>query len=211
MTARTYAFGAAMFVLGVFGIYMMTAWARVYPMMTVFFYSISSNAAIAILPHEPVIIWYGKTQNLIFLSASATLGTLLAGYLDHRFFAPVLNLAYSEKYKSGRAYQRAQRWFSKSPLAALALAGFLPVPFYPFKFLALAGKYPLARYLAAVAVGRFPRYYLLGLAGYYLRMPNWILIAVFVLMFVLVYYKKIWWFAGRPFVFLARAFSGSRG
>jgi len=199
-----------MFILGAFGIYMMTVWAKVYPLLTVFFYSVSSNAAIAILPHEPVLVWYGKTQNLIRLATVATLGTMLAGYLDHRFFAPILNLSYSARYKSSPAYQRAQRWFSKAPFWALTLAGFLPLPFYLFKFLALASRYPLSKYMAAVAVGRFPRYYLLGLAGFFFQIPNWLLIGIFVLMFALVYYKKVWWIFSRPFVFLARAFSGQR-
>jgi membrane protein YqaA with SNARE-associated domain len=199
-----------MFILGALGIYMMTAWARVYPLLTIFFYSVSSNAAIALFPHEPVLIWYGKIQNLLRLSASATLGTLLAGYLDYRFFAPVLNLSFSAKYKSSRTYQRAQGWFSRAPFWALTIGGFLPVPFYPFKFLAFAAKYPLSKYLVAVAVGRFPRYYLLGLAGFFLQIPNWLLVAIFLLLFALVYYKKVWWFVSRPFVFLARAISGPR-
>ena len=199
-----------MLILGAFGIYMMTFWSKVYPLLTVFFYMISSNAVIAILPHEPVIVWYGKTQSLIGLATVATLGTLLAGYLDNRFFAPILNLSYSVKYKASPAYQRAQRWFSKAPFTALALAGFLPLPFYPFKFLALASRYPLQKYLAAIAAGRFPRYCLLGLAGLFLQIPNWLIIAIFGLMIALIYHQKLWWIVSRPLVILARAFPRQR-
>jgi membrane protein YqaA with SNARE-associated domain len=171
---------------------MVTVWPKSFPLATVFLYNIASNAAIAIIPHEPVIIWYGKFLNLWHLAVAATLGTLAAAYLDYRFFVPVLNLSYSAKYKSTRTYRRWSRWFHGLPFLVLVFAGLLPVPFYLFKFMALSEKYPLPKYLASVAVGRFPRYYLLGLAGYALRIPNWIIIALFVAMMLAVYYKKIW-------------------
>ena len=64
MTPRTYIFGAVMVLLGALGVYMMFANPHVHPLLTIFFYSIPSNCAIAIFPHEPVLIWYGKTVNL---------------------------------------------------------------------------------------------------------------------------------------------------
>jgi MoaA/NifB/PqqE/SkfB family radical SAM enzyme/membrane protein YqaA with SNARE-associated domain len=204
ITPATYVFGALMILLGALGLYMMAAWSEVFPLLTVFFYSVPANVAIALFPHEPVLIWYGKTQNLWQLSSAATLGTLLAGYLDYRVFRPVLNHSLSQKYKSSRSYIRAQSWFSRLPFAALTAAGFLPLPFYPFKFLAFASRYPLSKYLAAVAVGRFPRYFLLGLAGYALKIPNWILIASFAATLLLIYRKKVWWLMTRPAALFSR-------
>jgi membrane protein YqaA with SNARE-associated domain len=179
LTPRIYVFGAILLLLGAFGIFMMATRANTFPLLTVFFYSISSNAAISILPHEPVIILYGKTINLWYLSISATLGTLLCSYLDYRFFGPLLNLSFTSKYRSKISYKRAENFFSKFPFITLVLGGFLPVPFYPFKFLALSAKYPLSRFLAAVAIGRFPRYYLLGLLGKKLQIPNWVIFSFF--------------------------------
>lgn len=192
MTPRTYVFGAIIFLLSAFGIYMFMVWPKSFPLQTLFFYNIASNAAVAILPHEPVIIWYGKILNLWHLAVAATLGTLVAAYLDYRFFVPVLNLSYSARYKSSRLYRRWSGWFLRLPFLVLVLAGFLPVPFYLFKFMALSAKYPLPKYLASLTVGRFPRYYLLGLAGFAFQIPNWIIIALFVAMMFAVYYKKIW-------------------
>ena len=100
MTPATWAFGVVIVLLGVLGVYMMSLRTNQYPLLTIFLYSIPSNCAIAIFPHEPVLILYGKTVNLWELSSIATLGTILAAYLDYKFFSPLLNLSYSAKYKS---------------------------------------------------------------------------------------------------------------
>jgi MoaA/NifB/PqqE/SkfB family radical SAM enzyme/membrane protein YqaA with SNARE-associated domain len=191
MTVRTWLFGAAMIVLGVLGVWMMTTKPREVPYLTVFFYSIPSNMGISFFPHEPVIFWYARFLNLLSLSAVAAAGTLVAAFLDYRFFSKVLNLQYSTKYKSTNLYRRSYYWFYKMPFISLVVAGFTPIPFYPFKFMAYASKYPLRKYLLAVAVGRFPKYYLLALAGQAFQVPGWMIIASFLGMFALVYSRKI--------------------
>ena len=208
MTPKTYLFGALMLLMGALGIIMMLAAPRTYPLLTLFFYNIASSAAIAIFPPEPVIIWFGRFVNLWSLTAVATAGTLVAMYLDYKFFVPVLNLAYSAKYKSKAGYQKARRWFDKSPFLIMTLAAFLPIPFYPFKFIALSAKYPLSKFLGAITLGRIPRYYLLALIGKAFQIPNWVLISLFLTMVMAIYYRKIWQWIKWPFVQLFK--TGSR-
>lgn len=191
MTPRTYIFGAFLLLLGGVGVYMMFAKPEVHPLWVIFFYSIPSNCAITFFPHEPVLVMYGKSVNLWLLSLAATLGTLAAAFLDYKFFTTVLNLAYSKKYKSHSAYQKAHYWFYKAPFISLVVAGLTPIPFYLFKFMALSSRYPLYKYLLAVAIGRYPRYYLLAWLGFTLQVPNWVILAAFVGMFLLVYHRKI--------------------
>ena len=143
MTPATYAFGAIILILGIAGVYMMTARTEQYPLLTIFLYSIPSNCAISIFPHEPVLVLYGKTVNLLNLSTIATLGTILAAYLDYKFFSPLLNLSYSIKYKSHKYYKIAYEWFYKIPFISIVAAGFIPIPFAPFKFMVYSSKYPL--------------------------------------------------------------------
>jgi len=199
MTPRTWVFGGIMLALGVVGVYMMTVKPENHPLLTVFFYSIPSNAGISVFPHEPVLIWYGKTLNLWLLALSATAGTVVAAILDYKFFSPVLNLSYSAKYKDTSTYQKAHRWFYKMPFTAIVVAGLTPIPFYPFKFLVCASKYPLWRFVAAVIVGRFPRYYLLAKVGQFFQIPDWLIVSCFLSIFMLVYYKKIFRWLSLPF------------
>jgi membrane protein YqaA with SNARE-associated domain len=207
MTPVTYIFGAIIVLLGIVGVYMMLIRPQAYPLTTIFFYSIPSNCAIAVFPHEPVLIWYGKTVNLWQLASAATLGTILAAYLDYKFFSPLLNLQFTaSRYREKAFYQKAHKWFYKMPFISLVIAGFSPIPFFPFKFMVYASKYPYSKYLAAVAISRFPRYYLLALAGYAFQIPNWMIFGSFLVMLGIVYYKKIIDWLKMPFLMIKRFF-----
>ena len=52
------------------------------------FYSIPANTAISVFPHEPVLIYFGKVADLWLAAAWATLGTAIAGVMDHLVFVP---------------------------------------------------------------------------------------------------------------------------
>src|SRR5438309_10016324 len=100
--------------------------------LALFGYAFISNVALAVVPHEPAIVWAG----------------------------------------------------ARAPFAVLAISGVTPLPFFPFKALAFAARYPLGKYLAAIAVGRLPRYLLLAWVGYAVHIPAWLLVFVFVLLLV---------------------------
>lgn len=148
-----------------------------------FFYSIPANTAISLFPHEPVLIYYGKFANLLLSSAAATGGTLVAGYLDHRVFVPVLNYEKILHYKRNRLYRRAMDLLMRYPFATLVITGFTPIPFFPFKFLCFSIHYPLWRYLAALCIARYPRYYVLAWVGAEVGIDNRLLIASVVVIF----------------------------
>lgn len=150
-----------------------------------FFYSIPANTAISLFPHEPVLIYYGKFANLWLSAASATGGTLVAGYLDHRVFVPVLNYERIIHYKRNRLYRKAMDLLMRYPFATLVVTGFTPIPFFPFKFLCFSIHYPLWRYMGALSLARFPRYFLLAWIGAEFGIANWILIASVVVIFAL--------------------------
>src|SRR5207247_1175738 len=73
-----------------------------------------------------------------------------------------------------------QHWFRRAPFAIVALSGLTPLPFFPFKALAFTMGYPLGRYLAAVATRSVPRYALLAWLGVAVRLPSWLIAALFV-------------------------------
>lgn len=146
-------------------------------------YSIPSNMAISLLPHEPMLLMYGARSNLWLGAAAATLGTVIAGWFDHRIFVPALNVKRIAGYKQTGLYQRVMALFVRAPFAALVIAGVSPIPFFPFKLLAFSGGYSLPRYLGAVALGRFPRYLILLWVGAAFRIPPWILVAAALLGF----------------------------
>jgi len=143
------------------------------------FYTIPANTAISLFPHEPVVIWYGSLGSIWWTAVAASAGTLVAGFLDHSVFVPVMNRKGLTSYKEKSWYQKAARLFMKYPFTVIVVTGFTPIPFFPFKFLSFSLHYPLWKYLAALLIGRFPRYALLAWVGHLIHIPGWLLVAVF--------------------------------
>jgi membrane protein YqaA with SNARE-associated domain len=160
-----------------------------------FVYGFVSNVALAVLPHEPAVIWYGARLGVWPTALIATAGTLAAALVDHRLFVPLIGrLARrqaarcpSESADPGPAARVARvlaRFFTRAPFAILALSGLTPLPFFPFKALAFTTGYPMGRYLAAVAARCLPRYALLAWLGVAVRLPTWLIAGLFLALMI---------------------------
>ncbi len=158
------------------------------PAALLFAYAFLSNVALAVVPHEPAIIWYGPRLGVWTTTLVGTAGTVLAAVADHRLFAPLI----------GRLAQRRlelpwpERLFRRFPVATIALSGLTPLPFFPFKALAFATGCPAGKYTAAVAARCLPRYALLAWLGATVRVPVWAMVALFVLLMV-PSLRLVWW------------------
>src|SRR5436309_130916 len=145
--------------------------------VTLFGYAFLSNVALAVLPHEPAIIWYGARLGVWPTAVVATAGTVAAALVDHRLFVPLIRRVNARSQASQMvpglkpglgawaslrthpqpsapsqgANLRADTIFRRFPFAVIALSGLTPLPFFPVKALAFTTGYPLAPYLAAVA------------------------------------------------------------
>lgn len=176
---RVWILGGVMVLVGVVTTALMLGDFRSESYLYLAFYAIPANTAISVFPHEPVLVYYGKFAHLGITAGAATTGTLVAAYLDHGVFVPVLNLDGLQKYKEKTLYRRIVDYYLRWPFATLLVAGFTPIPFWPVKFLSFSVHYPLEKYLAAVAISRFPRYLLLAWLGSALDIPNWLLFGIF--------------------------------
>src|SRR3989442_2741467 len=58
--------------------------------LTLFAYAFISNVALAVVPHEPVVIWYGARLGVWPTALVATAGTVAAALVDHRLFVPLI-------------------------------------------------------------------------------------------------------------------------
>jgi membrane protein YqaA with SNARE-associated domain len=149
-------------------------------------YTIPSHAFISPFPHEPVLLYYSKIYSPWACATASMLGCLAAAVLDYAFVLPLIHHPrIRRRYERARLYQRLLALFRRQPFWALVVAGLTPIPFYPIKFLSLASDYPLRSYLAALVVGRFPRYLALAWFGYVVQPPNWSLVLLALLFLVL--------------------------
>ncbi len=150
-------------------------------MLALFAYAFLSNVALAVVPHEPAVLWAGPRLGVWPTALAATAGTVLAAWVDHALFVPLVTRL---EERRGAAPGRLQRWFARAPFAILAASGLTPLPFFPFKALAFTARYPLGRYCGAVAAGRLPRYLLLAWLGVAVHLPTALIIALFVLLMI---------------------------
>ena len=148
-----------------------------------FGYAFLSNVALAVLPHEPVVIWYGAHHGVWPTALVATAGTVVAALLDHRLLAPLIGRAAARRALSQGA-SLPERVFRRFPFAVITLSGLTPLPFFPFKVLAFATGYPPGKYAGAVAARSLPRYALLAWLGASVRLPVWLYVALFALLLV---------------------------
>lgn len=149
---------------------------------TLFAYLVVSNVALAVVPHEPVVLWYGAHHGIWLTAAIATAGTATAAWVDHRVFVPLIQRVQHRAFfaKGSIGWLRAR--FSRVPFLVLTVSGMTPLPLFPFKAMAFAEHYPRGRYIIAVALGRFPRYVLLAWLGVVIHIPTWVLVALFAVM-----------------------------
>ena len=50
----------------------------IHPLLNFFIYSIPSNTAISVFPHEPILIYLGKSYDPVILAIIGTMGTIVA-------------------------------------------------------------------------------------------------------------------------------------
>jgi membrane protein YqaA with SNARE-associated domain len=160
--------------------------------LILFAYAFLSNVALAVVPHEPVVVWYGQETGVWPTALVATAGTVLASWVDYRAFATLVSRVAAGKRDSLRWLDGVRTMFGRAPFAVLACSGLTPLPFFPFKALAFAQSYPVGRYLAAVAIGRLPRYALLAWLGHAFRVPAWPFVVFTSLLFLPSLRRLLW-------------------
>jgi membrane protein YqaA with SNARE-associated domain len=152
-----------------------------------FLYSFPAEFLIAAAPHEPVILFYGKFIPALTVALVSVAGTVLTEALNYSMFRYISDLKVTDRFQRSRWVRRLIDLFNRAPFAALWIAGFTPVPFYPFRFLVVMARYPLWKYLAAVLLSRTPRFFILAKVGEVIKIPDLWLIVIFAAMLLIIY------------------------
>lgn len=149
-----------------------------------FLYSFPSEFLIGLVPHEPVLIFYGRHYSPWIVAAVAAVSTVLAEGVNYSVFGFVCNTSLFIRMRKKRAVENIVGLFDKAPFTAIIVAGFTPIPFFPIRFLVVMSHYPILKYMLGVFISRAPRFFLLAGAGYLFDIPGWILALIFVIMIV---------------------------
>ena len=141
-----------------------------------FLYCFPAEFIIATVPHEPVLLYFGKFYSPLTVALISVAGTAITEVLNYTVFKYMADLKMFRKMLESRAVQKTVNLFKKAPFAALWVAGFTPVPFYPFRFLVVISRYPIVKYILAVVTSRAPRMYILALAARAIQFPDYALV-----------------------------------
>ena len=126
-------------------------------------YAIPAHLLISFLPHEPALWIAARLYPAMLVALVGTSATLVAIVLDYWLIGWLVNHHLVKPVvQESRWFTFASRWFRKAPALLIAGSALAPVPFYPVKIMAIAADYPLRRFIAALIVGRLPRFYFLA-------------------------------------------------
>ena len=156
-----------------------------------FWLSIISNTVIPLTPHEPILLLYGQLYSPLLVAICATIAVSLIEYINYQILVPTLDLKRAKSFREKRYFQRAEHYFNKLPFISLIVSCITPVPFFPFRILAVTTGYSIKRYVFSIFVGRIPRYYVLALTGKMLNLPTWVYIAVIIAFLAILLIKKL--------------------
>ena len=149
-----------------------------------FFYSFPSEFLVGLVPHEPVLLFFGNYYPPLTVALVSVVSTVLTEALNYSMFKYVADTTLFKKFSKGRSVRQVIALFKKMPFTAIWVAGFTPIPFYPFRFLVVMGHYPVWKYLFAVFLSRGPRFFILAQIGYTFNIPGVALAALFILLII---------------------------
>jgi len=144
-----------------------------------FFYCFPSQFLLAAVPHEPVLLYFGKFYQPLTVALVATAGTVITEVINYSVFKYVADFKAFDKVNRSKLVAKSLTLFKKAPFLSLWVAGLTPVPYYPFRFMVVVARYPLPLFALAVFSSRLPRFFILALLGNKFAIPNGIIIALF--------------------------------
>ena len=139
-----------------------------------------SNFLTGIVPYDPVIIYFAKYYSPFYVVFVGVASTLLVEGINYSVLRLISNAKFMLKIHHKNFVYKIIELFYKAPFIALLIAGFLPIPFYPFRLLVVLARYPLIKYLLTVLLSRIPRMYLLVLLGHAMKIPDYLIILFYI-------------------------------
>ena len=125
---------------------------------------------------ETTLLYYVRFYPAWLLAMIGTLGASLAEALNYRLVDWAAELPTLGALKERSAVRWSIAAFLRAPFWTTVIVIFSPIPDSAVRILAPLGKYPLPAFLAAVAVGRFPRLLLIAGFGVLVPIPAWLLL-----------------------------------
>src|SRR5207247_8399322 len=127
---------------------------------------------------ETALLYYVRFYPAWLLAVVGTLGASLAEALNYRLVDWAVELPKLAALKQRSGVRWTVGAFLRAPFWTTAFVIFSPIPDSAVRILAPLGRYPLHNFLAAVALGLFPRLLVIAGLGVLVPIPSWLLLRV---------------------------------
>jgi uncharacterized membrane protein YdjX (TVP38/TMEM64 family) len=144
-----------------------------------YFFAMIAVFSAASLPPAPPTLMAAKDNPPWLLGALAAAAAGIAAIGDWFFVRRVFRIGTLERVRQHWMFERCERWAKVAPFLTIVVFAALPLPFLIPRVLMPVTGYPLPRYAAAVAIGRFPRVFVIAAFGQAFDIPTWVLEALF--------------------------------
>jgi membrane protein YqaA with SNARE-associated domain len=128
--------------------------------------------------YEPILIAYAQLFSPPLLAIAGALAATAVEIPNYFIYRRVLLSRWMSRLRSAPSTRRMTALFSRWPFVALWILVWSPLPDWGARVLAVHSGYPVRRYLAAVLLARLPRFLVLALLGYQLRLGPEAVIAI---------------------------------
>jgi uncharacterized membrane protein YdjX (TVP38/TMEM64 family) len=149
-----------------------------------FAYTATLNSGLIPFPTMTVAVFLGKSYSPFLVAAVGASGSAIASVIIYYLLTGLAKRERMRRIKDNGFVRSWQALTRKSPFLSLALFNFIPLPIEPARFSAILNKYSIARYVTAISLGRFARYFLLAALGEAFRIPNSVLLVLTVALVV---------------------------
>ncbi len=153
-----------------------------------FLFAFPANFLAAVVPYDPTIIYFGKFYPPLSVTLIGVAGVVVVEGVNYSILRFISESKLLVKVEHNKFIKKIIDLFGKAPFAALCLAGFLPIPFYPFRFLVALSRYPFIKYLLSVFLSKAPRIFILALAGYVINIPDHLFFFFFIALIMIMYF-----------------------
>jgi hypothetical protein len=127
---------------------------------------------------EPVVMILGRLHSPLLVAAIVTGAGLWVEFLSYHLYRLLMSTAPARGFREGRVVVGLERLFGRAPFFAVWVSSWSPLPFWVVRILAALRGYGMPRYLAAIALGRLPKFWIFAALGLYWRVSAPILVGI---------------------------------
>jgi uncharacterized membrane protein YdjX (TVP38/TMEM64 family) len=140
-----------------------------------YFLAMIAVFSVASLPCSPPTLMAAKVNPPWLIATLGAVAASLAAGLDYYLVRRAFRRCTLKSIRRHRLFERAERSAKVAPFFTVALFAAVPLPFMIPRVMVPLSGYPLPRYAAAVAVGRWLRVFVVASFGRLVDVPAWML------------------------------------